>query len=447
MKIQLSDHFNYRKLLRFTLPSIVMMIFTSIYGVVDGFFISNFTGITEFAGVNLIMPFLQLLGCFGFMFGAGGSALVSKTLGEGNREKANRIFSMITYIGIATGVILAVLGLIFLEPIAQLLGADDEMLPYCLSYGRVVLLTLPAFMIQNMFQNFLIAAEKPNLGLIVTVAAGVTNMVLDAVFVAVLDWSVVGAAAATCLAQCVGGFVPLVYFLRKNSSLLRLGKTSLDGRALAHSCANGSSELVTNISMSLVSILYNFQLMKFAGSNGVAAYGAVMYVSFIFIAVFLGYSIGVSPVVSFHFGARNTKELKGLYRKSLTMVAISSVALAAVAFFLARPLATFFLGADAVQNNPELIKITITAFQYFAISVLFSGFSIFGSAFFTALNDGLVSAAISFLRTMLFQLVSVLVLPIFFQIDGVWYSLFVAELLSMAVTFVFFLTMRKKYHY
>lgn len=447
MKIQLSDHFNYRKLLRFTLPSIVMMIFTSIYGVVDGFFISNFTGITEFAGVNLIMPFLQLLGCFGFMFGAGGSALVSKTLGEGNREKANRIFSMITYIGIATGVILAVLGLIFLEPIARLLGADDEMLPYCLSYGRVVLLTLPAFMIQNMFQNFLIAAEKPNLGLIVTVAAGVTNMVLDAVFVAVLDWSVVGAAAATCLAQCVGGFVPLVYFLRKNSSLLRLGKTSLDGRALAHSCANGSSELVTNISMSLVSILYNFQLMKFAGSNGVAAYGAVMYVSFIFIAVFLGYSIGVSPVVSFHFGARNTKELKGLYRKSLTMVAISSVALAAVAFFLARPLATFFLGADAVQNNPELIKITITAFQYFAISVLFSGFSIFGSAFFTALNDGLVSAAISFLRTMLFQLVSVLVLPIFFQIDGVWYSLFVAELLSMAVTFVFFLTMRKKYHY
>lgn len=447
MKIQLSDHFTYRKLLRFTLPSIVMMIFTSIYGVVDGFFISNFTGITEFAGVNLIMPFLQLLGCFGFMFGAGGSALVSKTLGEGNREKANCIFSMITYIGIATGVVLAVLGLIFLEPIARLLGADDEMLPYCISYGRVVLLTLPAFMIQNMFQNFLIAAEKPNLGLIVTVAAGVTNMVLDAVFVAVLDWSVVGAAAATCLAQCVGGFVPLVYFLRKNSSLLRLGKTSLDVRALAHSCANGSSELVTNISMSLVSILYNFQLMKFAGSNGVAAYGAVMYVSFIFIAVFLGYSIGVSPVVSFHFGARNTKELKGLYRKSLTMVTISSVALAAVAFFLARPLATFFLGADAVQNNPELIKITITAFQYFAISVLFSGFSIFGSAFFTALNDGLVSAAISFLRTMLFQLVSVLVLPFFFQIDGVWYSLFVAELLSMGVTFVFFLTMRKKYRY
>ncbi len=447
MKIQLSDHFTYQKLLRFTLPSIVMMIFTSIYGVVDGFFISNFTGVTEFAAVNLIMPFLQLLGCFGFMFGAGGSALVSKTLGENNPEKANRIFSMLTYIGIGTGIVLSILGLVFLRPIAVALGADESMLEYCVAYGQVVLLTLPAFMLQNMFQSFLIAAERPNLGLIVTVAAGVTNMVLDAFFIIVLHWGVVGAAAATCLAQCVGGFVPLVYFFRKNSSLLRLGKASFDGRALAHSCANGSSELVTNISMSVVSILYNFQLMKFAGQDGVAAYGAVMYVSFIFIAVFLGYSIGVAPVVSFHFGARNTKELKGLYRKSLTLVTISSVVLAAAAFFLAEPLAKFFLGADAVANNPRLIEITVTAFYYFAASVLFSGFSIFGSSFFTALNDGLVSAAISFLRTLVFQLASVLILPIFFQLDGVWYSLFTAELLSMVVTVVFFLTMRKKYQY
>lgn len=442
MKIQLSDHFSYRKLLRFTFPTIIMMIFTSIYSVVDGFFVSNFVGTTPFAAINLIMPFTQILGAIGFMFGAGGSALVSATLGVQNKEKANRIFSMLVYITIVSGVVLSVLGIIFIEPVAIAMGADEELLPYCVTYGRILLSTLSAFMLQNMFQSFLVTAEKPTMGLAVTVAAGLTNMVLDALFIIVFKWGLVGAAVATIIAQCVGGFIPLVYFARKNSSLLKLGKFHWDGKSLWSSCSNGSSELVTNISMSVVSILYNYQLMKFAGKNGVAAYGAVMYVGFIFAAVFLGYSIGVAPVIAYHYGAKNQSELKGLFKKSNTLVITASFLLALISFLLSQPLAKMFVGSDS-----SVLEMTVTAFHFYSISVLFSGFSIFGSAFFTALNNGVVSAAISFLRTLLFQIACVLILPIFFKIDGVWYSLFIAEILAMIVTLSCYIAKRKEYNY
>lgn len=442
MQIQLSDHFNYGKLLRFTLPTIVMMIFTSVYSVVDGFYISNFVGITPFAAINLIMPFTQLLGCIGFMFGAGGSALVSATLGEKNRQKANRIFSMLIYITIISGVAGAVFGIAFIEPIAIAMGADSALLPYCVTYGRILLLTLPAFMLQNVFQCFLVTAEKPTLGLIVTVGAGLTNIVLDALFIIVFKWGIAGAAIATCIAQLVGGIVPLIYFARKNTSLLKLGKFHRDGKALFNACANGSSELVSNISMSVVSILYNFQLMKFAGESGVAAYGAVMYVGFIFAAVFLGYSIGAAPVIGFHYGAQNLGELKGLFRKSNILVIVSGIILAMVAFALSEPLAKLFVGSD-----PIALDMTITAFHFYALSCLFSGFNVFGSAFFTALNNGAVSAAISFLRTLLFQVAGVLILPVFFKLNGVWYSLFVAEIFAMIVTLSFYVIKRKDYHY
>lgn len=442
MRIQLSDHFNCGKLLRFTLPTIVMMIFTSIYSVVDGLFISNFVGITPFAAINLIMPFTQILGCIGFMFGAGGSALVSATLGENDKEKANRIFFMLVYVAIISGAVLAVSGILFMKPVAIAMGADAELLPYCVTYGRILLITLPAFMLQNMFQSFLVTAEKPNLGLIITVGAGIANIALDALFIIVFKWEIVGAAVATIIAQCVGGIVPLIYFARKNTGLLKLGKYHWDGKALFSSCTNGSSELVSNISMSVVSILYNYQLMKFAGENGVAAYGAVMYVGFIFAAVFLGYSIGVAPVIGFHCGAQNQEELKGLFRKSNILIALASILLAGAAFVLSVPLAKLFVGSD-----PAVLDMTITAFHFYAWSVLFSGFSIFGSAFFTALNNGIVSASISFLRTLLFQIASVLVLPVFFGLDGVWYSLFVAEIFAMIVTFAFYVIKRKDYHY
>lgn len=428
--------------MRFTLPTIVMMIFTSIYSVVDGFFVSNFVGITPFAGINLIMPFTQILGCVGFMFGAGGSALVAATLGEQNKEKANRIFSMLVYITMICGTGLAILGIIFMKPVAIAMGADEDLLPYCVTYGRILLITLPVFMLQNMFQTFLVTAEKPTLGLVITVCAGLTNIVLDALFIIVFRWGLVGAAVATIMAQCVGGIVPLVFFARKNSSTLRLGKFYWDGKALLDSCVNGSSELVSNISMSVVSILYNYQLMRFAGKNGVAAYGAVMYVGFIFAAVFLGYSIGVAPVIGFHYGAQNRDELKGLFRKSNTLIAFASVILAALAFVLSEPLAKLFAGDD-----PVVLDMTVTAFHFYALSVLFSGFSIFGSSFFTALNNGAVSAAISFLRTLVFQIAGVLLLPVFFELNGVWYSLFVAEILAMAVTFTFYVIKRKDYHY
>ena len=442
MAIQLSDHFTYKRLLGFVWPPIVMMIFTSIYGVVDGFFISNYVGKIPFAAVNLIMPFLMILGALGFMFGTGGSALVAKTLGEGNREKANQIFSLLVYVGIITGCILTVLGIIFLEPISIWLGAEGEMLTYCVIYGRIILIALPAFMLQNMFQSFLVTAEKPGLGLALTLIAGVTNMILDALFMAVFEWGTVGAAAATAISQAVGGLVPFLYFLRPNKSLLRLTKAPFDGKALFKTCTNGSSELVTNISMSVVSMLYNFQLLKYAGENGVAAYGVIMYVNFIFVAIFIGYSIGTAPIIGFHYGAGNDSELRSIFKKSMKLLLVAGIVLTVAGILLSRALSELFVGYDQA-----LCEMTVKGFRIYSITFLFCGFNIFGSSLFTALNNGLVSAVISFLRTMLFQVAAILVMPLIWGLDGIWYSVAVAEVVALVLTMAFIVKLRGKYHY
>lgn len=442
MKIQLSEHFSYKKLLRFTLPSIIMMIFTSIYSVVDGFFVSNFVGKTPFAAVNFIMPFLMILGAFGFMFGTGGSALISKTMGEGDKERAQQLFSLFIYVSVGCGVVIAAAGIIFIRPVAALLGADGTMLEDCVRYGRIILIALPAYMLQFEFQSFFVAAEKPHLGLVVTIAAGVTNMTLDALLVAVFSLGLVGAAAATAISQCVGGIIPLIYFLCPNSSILRLTRTKFDGRALFKACTNGASELMSNISMSIVGMLYNMQLMKYAGENGVAAYGVLMYVNFIFLAAFIGYSVGTAPIIGYNYGSGNHSELKNLLKKSLCLIGIFSVAMVVAAEGLAHPLASMFVGYDL-----ELFKMTLRGFMIYSFSFLFSGIAIFGSSFFTALNDGLISALISFLRTLVFQVAAVLVFPLIWGIDGIWVSIVAAELMAVSVTVMFLLMKRKKYHY
>lgn len=442
--IQLSDHFTYRRLLQFTLPTIAMMIFTSVYSVVDGFFVSNFAGKTPFAAVNLIMPVLQILGTVGLMFGTGGTALVSKTYGNGEKEKANRYFSLFVYVAFAVGVVLAVFGLIFTRPIAIAMKAEGQLLEDAVLYARIILCALPFYILQMMFQSFFAAAEKPMLGLAVTVASGLTNMVLDAVLVILLpqEWKLAGAAIATALSQAVGGIVPLIYFGRENSSILRLGKTEWSGNALLKVCANGSSEFMSNISMSLVGILYNLQLMKYAGEDGIAAYGVMMYVSMIFSAAFLGYSIGVAPVVGFQYGAQNHDELKGLLRKSLVIITIFSVAMFASAELLAMPVSALFVNKDAA-----LLELTVYGFRIFSVSFAFMGFSIFASGFFTALNDGLTSALVAFLRTLVFQTAAILIFPLIWEIDGVWLSVVAAELMSLVLSFVFLFLKRKKYRY
>ncbi len=442
MNIQLSDHFTYKKLMRFTLPSIVMMIFTSIYGVVDGFFVSNFVGKTPFAAVNFIMPFLMILGAAGFMFGTGGSALIGMTFGMGDSKRAKQLFSMLVYLSAACGAVIALLGILFIRPIAALLGAEGAMLEDCVLYGRIILIALPAFLLQYEFQSFFVTAQKPQLGLAVTVAAGITNMVLDALFVAVLQWGLVGAAAATAFSQAVGGVIPLLYFARPNTSLLALTRTKFDGAALAKTCANGSSELMSNISMSLVGMLYNIQLIRYAGEDGVAAYGVLMYVNMIFLAAFIGYSVGTAPVISYHYGAGNHVELKNLLRKSLILIGCFSVAMLALGEGLARPLSLIFVSYD-----PELLALTLRGFMIYSFSFLFAGIAIYGSSFFTALNNGLVSALISFLRTLVFQAAAVLLFPLFWGIDGIWFSIVAAELMAAAVTALFLIGMRKKYHY
>ena len=442
MKIQLSDSFDYKKLLRFTFPSIIMMVFTSIYGVVDGFFVSNFVGKTPFAAVNFIMPFLMILGTVGFMFGTGGSALIAITMGAGDKERAKRLFSLFIYVSAICGILIGALGIVVIRPVAAWLGAAGELLDTCVVYGRIILAVLPALILQYEFQSFFITAEKPKLGLAVTVAAGVANMVLDALFVGVLRWGLVGAAAATAISQSVGGIIPLIYFGRPNTSLLRLTRTKFDGRALLKACANGSSELMSNISMSVVGMLYNIQLMKYAGEDGVAAYGVLMYVNMIFLAAFIGYSVGVAPVIGYHYGAGNHGELKGLLKKSLVLIGIFSVGMVVLAEGLARPLALIFVGYD-----PELLDMTLRGFLVYSFSFLFAGLAIYGSSFFTALGNGLVSALISFLRTLVFQVAAVLIFPLIWGLDGIWFSIVAAELVAALVTVAFLAGKRKKYYY
>ncbi|MBQ9947719.1 MAG: MATE family efflux transporter [Oscillospiraceae bacterium] len=440
--IQLSDHFTYGRLIRFVIPSIVMMIFTSIYGVVDGLFVSNFVGKTPFAALNLIMPAIMIMGAVGFMIGTGGSALVAKTLGEGDRERADRYFTMMIMLDVIAGVLLAVLGNIFIEPMALLLGADEVLLPYCVLYGRITLCGLPAFMLQNVFQSFLITAEKPKLGLAVTVAAGCTNIILDLLLVGIFPMGLAGAALATAISQLVGGVIPLIYFLRPNKSLLRLTRTRLEVSPLLKACANGSSELMSNISMSLVGILYNYQLMSLAGENGVAAYGVIMYVNFIFVAFFIGYSIGAAPIIGYHYGALNSDELKSLRKKSLVIVGITGLVMTVLAEVLAAPLSALFVGYDA-----ELFELTRRGFMLYSLSFLICGINIFGSAFFTALNNGLISAILSFVRTLVFQVAALFILPLFMQVDGIFFSIVAAEILAAAMTIVFIVAKRKKYGY
>ena len=442
MNIQLSEHFTYRKLLSFTFPSVVMLVFTSVYGVVDGFFVSNFVGKTSFTAVNFIMPFLMILGSVGFMFGTGGGALIAKTLGEGKEKKARDLFSMIVYVSFACGVFLAVFGILFVRPIASLLGAKGQLLEDCVTYGRIILAALPAYVLQYEFQCLFATAGKPSLGLYVTVAAGVTNMVLDALFVAVFRWGIPGAAGATAISQCVGGVIPLIYFACPNKSLLKIGRTQFLGRELLKACGNGSSELMSNISMSIVSMLYNVQLLKYAGEDGVAAYGVLMYVSMIFLAVFIGYSVGTAPVIGYQYGAKNHGELKSLRKKSLVLIGIFALIMFAGAYLLASPLSKLFVGYDK-----ELLALTIRGFSIFSFCFLFSGFAIFGSSFFTALNNGLISASIAFLRTLVFQIAAVLILPLFWGVDGIWLSIVAAEVMAVVVTVFFLKGQREKYGY
>lgn len=440
--IQFSDNFTFAKLLRFTLPSIVMLIFTSVYTIVDGFFVSNFAGKAEFTALNFIFPLISILGSFGFLFGTGGGALTAKTMGEGNREKACRTFSLIVYTSIGFSVVAAAAGLVAIRPITIALGAEGELLENSISYGRILLFALPALILQYEFQIFFPTAGKPQLGLYFTLSAGLTNIILDALFVAVFHWGLEGAAAATALSQCVGGLLPLVYFAGKNSSHLKLTATKIDLRAVFQTVTNGSSELLSNISMSLVGILYNIQLLKYAGENGVAAYGVLMYVNFIFSSTFIGYSVGSAPLFSYHLGAKNWKQLHNLLCKSLAIILSVSLLMVATAFVSAETLTRLFVGYDQ-----ELTEITIHGFFLFSFAFLFAGIGIFSSGFFTALNNGLISAVISFLRTLCFQTAAVLILPRFWGVDGIWFSAVGAEIMAALVSACFLIAKRKEYHY
>lgn len=442
MAIKLSDHFTFKRLLRFVFPSIVMMVFTSIYGVVDGLFVSNYAGKTAFAAINLIYPFIMVLGAVGFMIGTGGTAIVAKTLGEGDKKRANRYFSFLVYTAITVGVVLSLGGILLLDPISRLLGAEGIMVDYCVLYGRIILFALPLFMLQNIFQSFFVSAEKPQLGLWITVAAGVTNIVLDYLLVGVWGMGLAGAAIATAISQTVGGLIPFLYFAFPNSSVLRLSGAKLEWGVLFKTCTNGLSELLGNVSMSFVSMLYNLKLIELAGEDGIAAYGVIMYLQFIFVSIFIGYAIGSAPIISYNYGAGNHKELQGVFKKSLVLVSVTGIAMMIASILLSAPLSKVFVGYDT-----ELYEMTKNGFRLFSAAFLTCGINVFASSFFTALNDGLISAVISVLRTVVFSVAAVLILPLFFELNGIWFSNPMTEIMSAVVSVIFFITMKNKYHY
>lgn len=440
--MKISDHFTWKKLLLFTLPPISMMIFTSLYGVVDGFFISNFIGDTEFSAVNMIMPVIMILGAIGFMVGSGGSALISKTIGEKNNDKANQIFSLLIYSSLIIGVVISVIMIIFIEPIIKLLGAEGEMIKYAKIYGITIISVMPLYILQFAFQTLIITSEKPTFGLIVTLISGCTNMALDALFIIVFKWGVFGGALATAIAQSVGGLIPLVYYMRKNTSLLKLGKTKFNMKVILQTCSNGSSEFISSISTSIVSIVFNLQLMNFYGKDGVSAYGTFMYVSLIFMAIFIGYTSGIAPIVGYNYGARNKGELQNIFKKSLKLIIVTSVAMVILGILLSTPLAYIF-----VSYKKYLLDLTSYAIKIASLSFLFCGINIFGSGFFTALNNGLISASISFCRTLVFQLGLVILIPVLVGKDGIWYSIVLAEIFGAVLSVTFLITKKKKYNY
>lgn len=440
--VRLSDHFTYKKLFKAVLSPILMMVFTSIYGIVDGLFISNVEGDTAFSAVNLIIPVTMAIGAIGFMFGAGGSALVSKTLGEGDKDKAQSIFTAIVIINAAVGFAISVLTFIFVEQIVTLLGATPEMKDYAVKYGRIILIGEIAFMTQNLFQNFFIVAERPHLGFIVTVGAGFTNMVLDAVMVAVLRLGVEGAAIATIISQVVGSIAPIIYFARKNTSLLQFRKPMFRFDYIFKTITNGFSEFLSNVSASFVSMVYNKQLMSYRGQDGVTAYGIIMYASFIFAAVFIGYAIGTAPIIGYNYGAQNHDELKNVFKKSMILNFATGIVMTTLSVVFARLLCSIFVG-----YNPALLDFSAQAMRIFSIGFIFMGLNIFTSSFFTALNNGLISAIVSAFRTLVCQLVMVFTLPIIWGVDGIWISIVAAEALALCLEIVFLITNRKKYHY
>lgn len=442
MEINLSEHFTYKKLIKFTLPTIIMMIFTSIYGVVDGIFISNVVGSNAFASINLIMPVIMIIGTIGFMIGTGGSAIISKTLGEENIKEANKQFSMLIYLEIILGISFTIIALLLIKPIVNMLGTTEEMMKDCLTYGRILLIGMTAFILQNSFQSFMVVAEKPKFGLEISIAAGITNMILDFLLIYVFKLGVAGAAIATITSQIVGAIIPLTYFSKNNDTMLKLGKTRFDFTTIIKTCINGSSEMVTNLSMSLVNILFNMQLMKFAGANGVSAYGIIMYVGFLFVGTYMGYSVGTAPIIGYHYGAGNKEELKNLLCKSIKLLGVVAIIMTFLAEILAKPLASIFVGYDN-----ELLKLTINALRLYSLSYIISWFNIFTSSFFTALNNGFISALISFLRTLLFQIAMILILPAIWGINGIWLSVVLAEMLAIIVSVLCMSLNRKKYGY
>lgn len=444
MKIELSGHYSYSRILKTCIPSVLMILTTSVYSIVDGLFVSNFAGTTSFAALNIIWPAIATVAAFGLMFGTGGSALVAMVIGQDDRDRANGIFTMLIRAMLILGAVCGTLLFIFMRPVSIWLGADEAMLPDCIRYGRILVCAMPAFMSQMAFNSFFMTAEKPQLGTLLTVICGITNIAFDALFIVVFGWGLTGAAIATVLGMAVGGIYPLYYFSSKkrNTTKLKFVKADTDWHCIVRCCSNGLSEYVGNIALNIVSMCYNLQLMKLIGQDGVAVYGILMYIGYVYASVYIGYNIAVSPIVSFNYGAQNHDELKSLLRKSIVILLVAGTILTGLSEILSSPMAGIFVGYD-----PGLKALTARAIRIYMISFMICGLNMFVSAWFTALNNGIVSACAAFARTLVFEMGAIFILPLLLGLDGVWLAVDVADMLALVLAVILLSTFRKRYNY
>lgn len=441
MTNSIAQKFNVFTLLKFAFPTMVMMVFMSLYTIVDGIFVSRLVGSNALSAVNIVYPVISLLIACGIMLSTGGSAIVARQMGEKREQEARENFSMLAVVSVLTGIVILVLGLMFLEPICRILGGTPVLLEDCKIYLGVLLGFGPLTMLQMLFQTFFVTAGKPGLGLGLTLTGGVVNMVLDYVFMGPMQMGVLGAALATGLGQAIMAVAGVVYFLKVKGNLYFV-KPVFRGNILLQSCGNGSSEMVSNLSTAVVTFLFNITMLKLAGEDGVAAITIVLYGQFLFTALYLGFSMGVAPVVSFNYGNQNHAQLKRIYKICIGFILGSSVFILGIALLFSEPIVGIFTGEE--NHTYEL---AVEGFFQFSFNYLFAGINIFASALFTSLSNGKISAIISFCRTFVFITVSIVLLPRVMGITGVWLSVPLAELVTLFISITYLKGQKEVYHY
>lgn len=438
----IAQEFNLISLLRFVAPTVVMLVFMSLYQMVDAVFVSKFVGENALSALNIVYPFPSIVIAVSIMLATGGSAIIARNMGEGKEKEAKENFSFIVLVGAVIGVAIATAGILFIEPLIYMLGATPSLYDYCYEYLFILVLSVPLSVFQMLFQSFFVTAGKPHLGLTLTVLGGVSNIVLDYVFIVLCGFGVSGAALATSIGYSIPGLFGLIYFAVSRKGTLYFVKPVFRWGVLFKCCINGSSEMVNNLAVAVTTFLFNVLMLKYEGEAGVAAITIVLYAQFLMTSAFMGFSSGIAPVVSFNYGSGNVRQLKKIFKISVWVIAVVSAAVFVIAETCSDVVIMVFTPAGS-----EVFGLTKYGFAIFSFSFLCTGMNIFASALFTAFSNGKISAILSFLRTFVFLTACLLFLPLFWGVDGIWLAVPVAEVMALFVSVYYLVRFKKVYQY